>query len=361
MLGGARPDDDPWPWAIRQNLGPVPGHRPPRELGIAVSDFPRSAISVQQVAWGLSQPFAGILGRPARHAPGVALGGSVLFIAGLWLTATAQGALPIVIGAGRADRQLALACTTSGNHRQPSPPPSVPADPPDASPSGIVLRGRLGRHHAGPRRSPPYLLNHEQLGALAVWGFFAISGDRPCCRPPGSAASRARPSCPNGPADPTASLTLRGRPSTKGAPPSGPTSVMAMGLLRSAGLQARLPHHPPADLPSPSCGMDASYSAIVLMLIGGFQRREFPGCSAGWANRYPQAPAAGRESTCCGSLLPGALHSCPPPTPLSVVLFGRRQWARLWAGVSSRWSTGWSCSLLRPAAFLSNPGPASPS
>ena len=44
---------------IRQNLGlfQAPASK---ELGIAVSDF-ALAISVQQVAWGLSQPFAGIL------------------------------------------------------------------------------------------------------------------------------------------------------------------------------------------------------------------------------------------------------------------------------------------------------------
>ena len=44
---------------IRQNLGlfQAPASK---ELGIAISDF-ALAISVQQVAWGLSQPFAGVL------------------------------------------------------------------------------------------------------------------------------------------------------------------------------------------------------------------------------------------------------------------------------------------------------------
>src|SRR5260370_3041682 len=95
---------------IRQNLGlfQAPACK---ELGIAISEF-ALAISVQQVAWGLSQPFAGILAD--RHGTRwVALAGSVLFILGLWLTATAQGALPIVIGAGVLIG-MALACTTSG-------------------------------------------------------------------------------------------------------------------------------------------------------------------------------------------------------------------------------------------------------
>ena len=44
---------------IRQNLGlfQAPASK---DLGIAISDF-ALAISVQQVAWGVSQPFAGIL------------------------------------------------------------------------------------------------------------------------------------------------------------------------------------------------------------------------------------------------------------------------------------------------------------
>jgi MFS family permease len=95
---------------IRQNLGlfQAPASR---ELGIAISDF-ALAISVQQVAWGLSQPFAGIVAD--KHGTrGVALVGSLLFIAGVVLTATAQGALPVVLGAGVLIG-VALACTTSG-------------------------------------------------------------------------------------------------------------------------------------------------------------------------------------------------------------------------------------------------------
>ncbi|MBI2767889.1 MAG: MFS transporter, partial [Chloroflexi bacterium] len=95
---------------IRQNLGlfQAPASK---ELGIAISDF-ALAISVQQVAWGLSQPFAGIVAD--KHGTrGIALFGSLLFIAGVVLTATAHGALPIVLGAGVLIG-VSLACTTSG-------------------------------------------------------------------------------------------------------------------------------------------------------------------------------------------------------------------------------------------------------
>ena len=95
---------------IRQNLGlfQAPASK---ELGIAISDF-ALAISVQQVAWGLSQPFAGILAD--KHGTRcVALAGSLMFIVGLVLTAAAQGAWPIVIGSGVLIG-IGLACTASG-------------------------------------------------------------------------------------------------------------------------------------------------------------------------------------------------------------------------------------------------------
>ena len=65
---------------IRQNLGlfQAPASK---ELGIAISDF-ALAISVQQVAWGLSQPIAGVFAD--KHGTRwVAMVGSVLFILGI--------------------------------------------------------------------------------------------------------------------------------------------------------------------------------------------------------------------------------------------------------------------------------------
>src|SRR5690349_18507746 len=68
---------------IRQNLGlfQAPASK---DLGIAISDF-ALAVSVQQVAWGLSQPFAGIVA-DRRGTRGVALAGSLLYIVGVVLT-----------------------------------------------------------------------------------------------------------------------------------------------------------------------------------------------------------------------------------------------------------------------------------
>lgn len=95
---------------MRQNLGLFQAPAA-QELNIAISDY-ALAISVQQVAWGLSQPFAGVIA-DKYGTRGVSLVGSALFILGLWFTATASGALSIILGAGVLIG-VALACTTSG-------------------------------------------------------------------------------------------------------------------------------------------------------------------------------------------------------------------------------------------------------
>src|SRR5712664_4585428 len=71
---------------IRQNLGlfQAPASR---ELGIAISDF-ALAISIQQVAWGVSQPFIGVLA-DKYGTRWVSLAGGLIYIVGLLLTPTA--------------------------------------------------------------------------------------------------------------------------------------------------------------------------------------------------------------------------------------------------------------------------------
>src|SRR5476651_2761525 len=95
---------------LRQNLGLFQAPAA-RDLGIAISDF-ALAISVQQVAWGVSQPFAGVLA-DKYGTRWISLAGGLIYIVGLLLTATATSTLPIVIGAG-VMIGVALACTTSG-------------------------------------------------------------------------------------------------------------------------------------------------------------------------------------------------------------------------------------------------------
>jgi predicted MFS family arabinose efflux permease len=77
------------------------------------------------------------------------------------------------------------------------------------------------------------------------------------------------------------------------------------------------------------CGMDASYSAIVLMLIGGFN--VVSSWLFGWlGDRYPKRLLLGGIYLLRSLAL--ALFFMFPPTPLSVVLFGAAM-GTLWLGV----------------------------
>jgi MFS family permease len=94
---------------MRQSLGlflqPVT-----KDLGIAVADF-TLAIAIQNLAWGIAQPFAGaIAGRIGFRA--TMLGGGIAYAAGLALFATAQGTFAIMLGGGLLIG-LALAATAS--------------------------------------------------------------------------------------------------------------------------------------------------------------------------------------------------------------------------------------------------------
>ena len=127
---------------IRQNLGlfQAPASK---ELGIAISDF-ALAISVQQVAWGLSQPFAGIVAdkhgttrggagrQPAVHRRRRADGDRT-------------GRAADRAGRRRADRRGAR-LHDLGHHRQHRRPRRAA----DAADAGLRHRlgGGLGRHHA---------------------------------------------------------------------------------------------------------------------------------------------------------------------------------------------------------------------
>ncbi|HEV7547106.1 MAG TPA: MFS transporter, partial [Reyranella sp.] len=241
--------------------------------------------------------------------------GSVLFIAGLWLTATAQGALPIVIGAGVLIG-MALACTTSGITANIAARVVQPSRRTLAF--GIVsAAGSVGTMLTAPIAA--YLLNHDSW-RTAVWAFAILAI---AMLPAAWIGSRAD-ELPNGrPAD--RELTLRGALDEARRHPG--YVVMAMAFF-VCGLQlVFLTTHLPTYLAQ--CGMDASYSAIVLMLIGGFN--VVSSWLFGWlGDRYPKRLLLGGIYLLRSLFL--ALFFMSPPTPLSVVLFGAAM-GTLWLGV----------------------------
>jgi predicted MFS family arabinose efflux permease len=297
---------------IRQNLGlfQAPASK---ELGIAISDF-ALAISVQQVAWGLSQPFAGIIAD--KHGTrGVALVGSLLFIMGVVLTASAQGALPIVLGAGVLIG-VALACTTSGITANIAARVVQPTRRTLAF--GIVsAAGSVGTMLTAPIAA--YMLNHDGWRA-GLWAFAILAV---AMLPAAWLGSRADKLPNSVMAD--RELSLGGALQEARRHPG--YVVMSLAFF-VCGLQlVFLTTHLPTYLAQ--CGMDASYSALVLMLIGGFNilsSRLF-----GWlGDKYPKRLLLG--GIYLGRSVTLALFFLFPPTPLTVILFGATMGV-LWLGV----------------------------
>jgi predicted MFS family arabinose efflux permease len=297
---------------MRQNLGlfQAPASQ---ELGIAISDY-ALAISVQQVAWGLSQPFAGVIAD--KHGTrGVSIVGSALFILGLWFTATAQGALAIILGAGVLIG-VALACTASGitvniAARVVRPERRTLA-------FGLVsAAGSIGTMFTAPLAA--YLINTDSWRA-AVWAFVILGLAMLPAAWIGSRADKLPNTLPS-----DKDLTLLG---ALGEARRHPGYVVMACAFFVCGLQlVFLTSHLPTYLAN--CGMDAGYSALVLGLIGAFNI--LSSWLFGWlGDKYPKRLLLGALYI-LRSLTLAAFFSFPP-TPVTVVLFGIAMGV-LWLGV----------------------------
>jgi len=93
---------------IRQSLGLF--MQPMTQSGITVADFTFS-VAVQNVVWGLSQPFVGALADRLGFRR-VAMAGSVLYAAGILCAVLATGPLALILGTGPL-LGVALSCTAA--------------------------------------------------------------------------------------------------------------------------------------------------------------------------------------------------------------------------------------------------------
>jgi len=297
---------------IRQNLGlfQAPASR---DLGIAISDF-ALAISVQQIGWGVSQPFAGFLA-DKYGTRWVSLTGSVIYILGVLLTVIAHSTLPIVIGAG-AMIGIALACTTSGICANIAA--RVVAPQRRTLAFGIVsAAGSVGTMVTAPIAA--YFVDHDGW-RTGLWALLIIAVAMLPAAFIGSRADKL----------PNSLVTDRHLTLADALGEAGTHSgyiVMAVAFF-VCGLQlVFLTTHLPTYLAQ--CGMDASYSALVLMLIGGFNI--LSSWLFGWlGDRYPKRLLLGAIYLLRSAAI--ALFFSFPPTPLTVVLFGAAM-GTLWLGV----------------------------
>jgi len=297
---------------MRQNLGlfQAPASR---ELGIAVSDF-ALAISVQQVAWGLSQPFAGAL-TDRYGTRWVAITGCLLFVVGVWLTAGATNTADIVLGAGICIG-IALSCTTSGVTANIAARVVEPGRRTLAF--GIVsAAGSVGTLAIAPLAA--FILAADGWRA-ALWAFVIVALAMLPAAWVGSRADRLPNSVP---AD--KDLTLW---TALGEARRHTGYVVMAAAFFVCGLQlVFLTTHLPTYLAA--CGMDVGYSALVLALIGGFNI--VSSWLFGWlGDRYPKRLLLGGLYIARSATL--ALFFMFPPTPLTVILFGIAMGV-LWLGV----------------------------
>jgi predicted MFS family arabinose efflux permease len=299
---------------IRQSLGLVMPSLT-RDIAISVSEF-TLALSVQNLAWGALQPFAGALVVRLGFRP-VMLTGAALYCAGLLLLAGAHGMLGVMLGAGALIR-IALACTASAIAMAVASR-AVPEKTRSLVLGFITGAGSLGALVAAPigqTLSATFGWRAEVLGFFALTlamlpaAWFAGNVDKVALPP--SAAHRAEASA---------------KAALQTAMTSVPFLVMASAYF-VCGLQLLfITTHLPAYLAI--CGMDPMLSAEALGVIGCFN--VLGSIFFGWAGgRWSKQALLGMIYTIRSLGL--CVYFILPPTPLSTLLFAAVM-GFLWLGV----------------------------
>lgn len=305
---------------LRQSLGIF---MPPltRDIGISVSDF-TIAIAVQNLAWGLLQPLAGAWATRIGFRP-LMLAGSLLYVTGLVLLATAHSLVGVTLGAGVAIG-ASMACTGSALAM------AVAARPVSAALRSTVLglvsgAGSLGALLAAPIGQMVTQAYGWRTGlaafvvlALAMLpaAWFAGRVDRiPLALPAGRGQDSAREAL---------GTALR----------HAPFVVMALAYFVCGMQLVFLTTHLPSYLDV--CGMDPMLSAQALGVIGGFN--VLGSIFFGWAGgRFNKLMLLGCIYTIRSLALTWYFSSAP--TPQSTLVFAAVM-GFLWLGVAPLVS-GW--------------------
>lgn len=286
---------------IRQSLGlfqtPLT-----RDLGIAAADF-ALAIAVQNIVWGLTQPFVGAL--TDKYGPAwIAIVGSVIYVGGIGLTALAQGPGAVTLGAG-VMIGVALSCTASSVASNIAARAVVPARRSLAF--GIVsAAGSVGTFFCAPFGQ----IVIQQGGWRA--GLFAFTIVACLILPAAFLGGRAS-RLPNTSAR-DANMTL-GSALTEARQHGG--YLLMCSAFFVCGLQlVFLTTHLPSYLAL--CGMDPLLGAQALSVIGLFNVIGSWGC--GWlGDRYPKKVLLGSVYMARSVAL--AAYFAMPVSPTSTLVF----------------------------------------
>ena len=301
---------------LRQSLGlfVLPAVK---DLSIAVADF-TMAIAVQNLVWGIAQPLAGAWA--VRYGYRVVLTvGTLLYVLGLALLATASGYFGVMLGAGLLIG-VALACVGSGMAMAVASRP-VPLAL-RSSVLGIVsAAGSVGAMIAAPIGQ---VLADSYGWRAGVFGFVALAAIMiPAAWAAGRVDKFAIPAAVAHSGD-----NATGRAAFRGAFRHGPFMIMSAAYF-VCGLQlVFLTTHLPSYLVF--CGQDPMLGAKALATIGGFN--VLGSLFFGWAGgRWSKPMLLG--SIYIVRSLALAWYFAALPTPESTIVFAAIM-GFLWLGVA---------------------------
>ncbi|MFT4193154.1 MFS transporter [Ottowia sp.] len=299
---------------LRQSIGIFV---PPltQDIGISVGQF-TLAVAVQNLAWGLFQPFAGAWADRLGYRR-LMLGGALLYIAGLAVLMLAQGFIAVLIGAGIAIG-ASMAATGPAIAMAVSARPVSPAV--RSTVLGIVsAAGSLGAMVAAPLGQ---VLAQAWDWRVGVAGFVALAlAMLPAAWHAGKvdAAPSATP--------PTTTDKLGARAAARVALRTPAFIVMALAYFVCGMQLVFLTTHLPTYLDL--CGMDPMLSAQALGAIGAFNI--LGSLFFGWAGgRWNKLLLLG-VIYFVRSLVLG-LYFVAPPTPATTLVFASVM-GFLWMGV----------------------------
>src|SRR2546421_8584308 len=287
-----------------------------QDIRISVSDF-TLALAVQNLAWGFLQPIAGAMTVRFGFRP-IMLVGSLMYIAGLALMATAQGFLSIMIGAGVLIG-TSLACTAAAIAMSVAAR-AVPETVRSTVLGIVSAAGSLGALLSAPIGQ---LLNESYGWRTGLVGFVVLS----IAMLPAAWFAGKVDKIPLPPrrsydiADTSAAVAVKVA--------FGNASFVVMTLAYFVcGMQlVFLTTHLPSYLAI--CGMDPMLSAQTLGMIGGFN--VLGSLLFGWAGgRWNKLALLGGIYIARSLIL--AWYFMLPPSPALTLLFGALM-GFLWMGV----------------------------
>jgi len=297
---------------MRQSFGLLQPHVV-RDLGITAADF-SLALAIQNIVWGVTQPFVGLLVDRIGARP-VAVTGVLVYALGLVVMALAPSALVLTLGAGLCIG-LALSCTAS-NLAMNVTARTVSAAQRSVAMGAVSAAGSLGLAIASPLAQTMIGRGGWQLALVAFLGLAAVM------LPAALAAGRADAIAPpaGNSAEQSAAEALRE------AAAHGGYVTMAIAFfvcgLQLVFLTTHLPNY--LDL----CGIDPTVTASALAAIGLFN--VVGSYLFGWAGqRWPKQHLLGGIYLLRSLII--AVYFSMPPTPSGTLVFAAAM-GMLWLGV----------------------------